>query len=135
MLSSDGTDMFCHFRGPDAESVRIAMQQGGASPGRAWACHFQDAPGATPADLAAVNVLVGHSFDIPATFGDRHVSDAVDMGCFEVHRVRLVRSYLSTDRRRMFTLYRAPDAESVRLAQHAAGLPPDPLWAVRRFAP
>jgi hypothetical protein len=135
LLSSSGKEMFCHFRGPDAESVRIAMQLGGAPAGRTWACSVQDAPGATATDLAAANVLVGHRFEAPADFGDRQMSDAVHMGCFELHRVRRVRSYLSADRRQMFSLYRAPDAESVRLAQHAAGLPPDPLWAVRRFAP
>ena len=134
LLSTDGLHMFCHFRGPDAESVRIAMKQAGAPPGVVWACTFQDAPGTTDADLAGVNALIGHRYDTPADFGDRRVSDDVHMGCFEIHRVGLLRSYLSSDRLRMFSLYRAPDAESVRLAQRAAGLPADPVWAVRRYA-
>jgi len=136
LLSADGIDMFCHFRGPDAESVRIAiLQQSGSAPGRVWACRVEDVPGTTASDLAAVTVVVGHTADTPAAFDDRHVRDDVQIGCFGTHRVRLVRSYLSADRRRMFGLYRAPDAESVRLAQRAAGLPPDPIWTVRRYAP
>ena len=42
---------------------------------------------------------------------------------FEIHRVRRVRTYLSLDRRRMFSLYQAPDAESVRVAQREANMP------------
>ena len=38
LLSADATEMFCHFRGVDVESVRIAMRQSGAPPGDAWAC-------------------------------------------------------------------------------------------------
>jgi hypothetical protein len=114
LLSADGREMFCHFRAPDAESLRIAL---------------------TPEDLARANVAVGHEFDEPADAHARELSESVDMGCFQIHRVRRVRSYLSSDRRRMFSLYEAPDAESVRLVQREAGLPPDRVWAVRRFAP
>jgi hypothetical protein len=135
LLSADGLDMFCHFRGPDAESLRIAMRGAGSPPGRIWPCSIQDAAGITAADLARANVVVGHTFDEAAGFGSRELLDDVDMGCFQIHRVRRLRSYLSADRRRMFSLYQAPDAESVRLAQHDAGLPPDRIWAVRRYAP
>ena len=135
LLSSNGIDVFCHFRGPDAESVRIAIQQAGSAPGRVWACTIQDAPGTTPSDLAGANVLVGHTFDEPVAFGAHRVHVDVQIGCFQIHRARLVRSYLSADRRRVFSLYQAPDAESVRIAHREAGLPPDCIWAVRRFAP
>jgi hypothetical protein len=135
-LSTDGKDMFCHFRGPDAESVRIAIaQSGGAPASRSWPCTVLDAPEATPGDLEKANVLIGHSFDEPAQFGAREIRDDVDMGCFHLHRVRLLRSYLSADRRRMFTVYLAPDAESARLAQRESGLPSDRIWPVRRYAP
>jgi hypothetical protein len=135
LLSSDGKELLCHFRAPDAESLRIAMRQAGEPPGRAWACSVQDAPGLQDADLAATNVVVAHRFDTPADVGARQVEDDVDMGCFQLHRVRLLRSYLSNDRLRMVCLYQATDAESVRIAQRRAGLPPDRVWAVRRVAP
>lgn len=134
LLAADGRDLFCHFRGADAESVRIAMRQAG-EPRRIWACRVEDAADVVPADLDRANVVVVHDFDEPADFGARRLLDEVDMGCFRIHRVRLVRSYLSADRRRMACLYQAPDAESVRLAQREAGLPADRVWAVRRYAP
>jgi hypothetical protein len=80
-------------------------------------------------------VLVLHAFDEPATFGAREMQLRVDMGCFTLHRVRLLRSFLSTDGLRLLAMYAAPDAESVRIAQRRAGLPADRIVAVRRFAP
>jgi hypothetical protein len=136
LLSADGREMFCHFRAPDAESLRIAMRSLQLPPARIWACSVHDTtPALTPEDLARANVAVGHEFDEPADAHARELSESVDMGCFQIHRVRRVRSYLSSDRRRMFSLYEAPDAESVRLVQREAGLPPDRVWAVRRYAP
>ena len=136
LLSADGCEMFCHFRGADAESLRIVMRGMPLPPGRIWACSVQDAvPAPSAAELAAANVLVGHQFDAPADHGARELVEDVDMGCFQIHRVRRLRSYLSYDRLRLFSLYQAPDAESVRVAQRQAGLPPDRVWAVRRYAP
>jgi hypothetical protein len=135
LLSADGLDLLCHFRSPDAESVRIAMQQMEMPAGKVWSSQLQDAPGTDDADLARVNVVVSHRFDAPASFGDRQLLESVDMGCFQLHRIRLLRSHLSMDRLRMICLYQAPDAESVRLVQRQAGLPADRIWAVRRYAP
>lgn len=136
LLSADGCEMFCHFRAPDAESLRIAMRSLPLPPARIWACTVHDmTPDPTPDALARTKVVVCHEFDEPADVHARELSESVNMGCFQIHRVRRLRSYLSTDRRRMFSLYEAPDAESVRLVQREAGLPPDRVWAVRRFAP
>ncbi|HET7794533.1 MAG TPA: nickel-binding protein [Rhizobacter sp.] len=136
LLSADGREMFCHFRGPDAESLRIVMRSMPLPPGRIWACTVQDTrPELGAAELARANVIVGHEFDSPADYAARELSEKVNMGCFQLHRVRRVRSYLSTDRLRMFSLYEAPDAESVRVVQRQAELPPDRVWAVRRFSP
>lgn len=135
LLSTDGSELLCHFRSPDAESVRIAMRQMGSPPATLWTCQTQDAPGIGSGDLARINVAVSHSFDAPAEFGARQMLEDIDLGCFRLHRVRLVRSHLSMDRLRMLCLYQAPDAESVRLVQRRAGLPPDRIWAVRRYAP
>jgi uncharacterized protein DUF4242 len=135
LLSTDGRDMFCHFRGPDAESVRIAMKLAGGSPGIVWACRVQDAPGIDEADLARVNVVARHRFDAPAEFFAPALREDVGPGGIQLHGARQVRSYLSVDRLRMICLYQAPDVESVRTAQHHAHLPADDLWAVRRYAP
>jgi len=86
LLSNDGSEMFCHFRAADAESVRIAMRQSGAPPGDAWACRVQDAPGLRDDELAAVKAVVVHTFTEPAAFGARELREALDSGCFPLHR-------------------------------------------------
>jgi hypothetical protein len=135
LLSADGLDLLCHFRGPDAESVRIVMRQMGSPPGRIWSCRIQDAPGVGPGDLAAVNVVVEHRFDAPRRFGAPQMRQVPDLGRLQPDRVRLVRSHLSLDGLRVDDLYQAADAESVRLALQQAGLAPAHMRAVRRFAP
>jgi hypothetical protein len=134
-LSNDGSEMFCHFRAADAESVRIAMRQSGAPPGDAWACRVQDAPGLRDEELAAVNAVVVHTFTDPAAFGARELHEALGSEYFQLHRIRLLRSYLSGDALRLIGLYQAPDTESIRIAQRHAGLPVDRVVPVRRYAP
>jgi uncharacterized protein DUF4242 len=48
--------------------------------------------------------------------------------CLEQHRIRFLRSYLSSDKKRMICVYEAPDAESVRTANRQAELPFDCVW-------
>lgn len=135
MLSAAADELFCHFQAPDVESVRIAMRTANAPPGNIWPCRVHDAYGVGPAELARVAAIVVHEFDEPAGFGARELQDVVDLGCFQLHRVRLLRSYLALDGRRMVALYQAADAESVRLVQRRAGMPEERVIPVRRFAP
>jgi hypothetical protein len=135
LLSADGQHLLCHFRGPDAESVRIVMRQMGSPPGRTWTCRIQDAPGIGPDDLAAVNVVVEHRFDAPRDFGAPEMLQMLGLGRPQPDRVRLVRSHLSLDGLRWDGLYQATDAETVRLALQRAGLAPAQIRAVRHFAP
>jgi hypothetical protein len=55
--------------------------------------------------------------------------------CLQDHRVRVVRTFVSTDRRRAITLCRAPDAESVHIAWREAKATPERVWAFRQFVP
>ena len=48
--------------------------------------------------------------------------------CLEQHRIRFLRSYLSSDKKRMICVYEAPDAESVRIANRQGELPFDHIW-------
>jgi len=66
---------------------------------------------------------------------DRPISDAelMDVGnklkpCVEERHGKRLRSYLSSDRRRMICHYDAPDAETVREAIRSAGLPQGEVW-------
>lgn len=50
-------------------------------------------------------------------------------GCFKLHRVNWLKSYLSADGDRMLCWYQAPDAESVRIALRQLGSDMDAVWS------
>lgn len=133
LLSADGHELVCHFSAPDLESVRIAMHDAGSPRGSVWAGTIHDAPGLTDAALTQANVLVTRRFAEPAVFAEIQALEEAGAGCLDTHRVCFVRTYFSADRRRMICLYRAPDAESVRIAQREAGMPVERVWAFQRF--
>jgi len=135
LLSADGHELFCHFTGPDAESVRIALHEAGSPRGSVWTGTVHDAPGATESALVQANVLVSRRFGEPAVLAEIQAIEDAGGGCLEAHRVRFVRTFFSSDRRRMVCLYHAPDAESVRMAQREAGMPVERVWAFRQFRP
>jgi hypothetical protein len=129
-LSADGHELFCHFSAADAESVRIALNQAGSPRGQVWAGTVHDAPGITDDELARANVLVSRRFEEPVAFEEVQAAEQAGASCLLTHRVR---TYLSADRRRMISLYQAPDAESVRLALQDASMPVERVWAFRQF--
>lgn len=135
LLSRDRHELFCHFSAPDAESVRIALREAGSPRGSTWPGTIHDAPGFTEESLAQANVLVTRRFEQPVGLADIQAIEDAGAGCLENHRVRFVRTYFSTDRKRMMCLYRAPDAESVRIAQREAGMPVERVLAFRQFRP
>jgi hypothetical protein len=134
LLSADRRDLVCHFLAPDAESVRIALRQAGSVPGRAWGGTIHEPPGLAADERDAANVLVSRTFDAPVAFEEIQALEDAGRGCLETHRVRFLRTYFSNDRKRMICLYRAPDAESVRIAQREANMPVDRVFAVQRYA-
>ncbi len=75
-------------------------------------------------------VLVERSFSEPAVFEELAEREKGKAWCLEAHDVTFVRSYFSADKKRMFCLYRAPDAEAVRKAQTDAGMPFDVAYPV-----
>jgi hypothetical protein len=135
IMSTDGRELACHFRAPDAESARIALRQAGADTSRLWSGTLHDAPGVSPAEILAANVAVSRRFEAPLEFEAVQALEDAAAECLRMHRVDFVRSYFSNDHRRMLCLYRAPDAESVRIAQHEARMPVDRIWAFRRYRP
>ena len=129
-LAAGGRSLVCSLEAPDAESARIALRTAGADTRRLWAASVHEAsPAATP------TVLVERLFEEPVAFEGAHALEEAMGWCLEQHRVQWVRSYFSTDGRRSLCLYHAPDAESVRLAQHQAGLPFDAVWTFERIGP
>jgi hypothetical protein len=133
LLSADGHELVCRFSAPDAESVRMALHDAGSPRGSVWAGTIHDATGLTEEDLMQAGVVVVRRFAEPAEFAVIQALEEASAGCLDTHRVRFVRTYFSMDRRRMICLYRAPDAESVRMAQREAGMPVERVWAFRWF--
>jgi Nickel responsive protein SCO4226-like len=135
LLSLDGRKRVCRFHAPDAESVRIALQTARADISRLWSGTVHDAPGCTRADRRTANVLVERRFDAPVALGDIQALARAGAWCLEAHRVTFLRSFFSADRKRMLCMYRAPDAESVRLAQREAKMPVEDVWAFTATRP
>lgn len=129
-MSEDGHRLACCFRAPDAESVRQISRDDAAKDKRVWPGSFHDTGREGPA-----NVVVARSFDAPVLLEDVQAIEDAGAWCLELHKVTFLRTYFSLDHRRMLCLYRAPDAESVRLAQQQAGMPFDRVWACRNYTP
>jgi hypothetical protein len=128
MLSSDGHSMICWFSGRDAESVRMALRKAEADTERLWPGTVHDVP-----EPLEPNVIVERSFDAPVTLDEIQAIEDGSAWCLETRNVKFVRTFFSTNRQRMICLYAAPDAESVRSAQHEAGMPVERVWSFSRI--
>lgn len=134
-FATDQRRMVCHFQAPDTESARRALRQVGADVSRLWAGTVHDAPTVSPGERMDPNILVERSFSDPVTVGQIQAREDAGAACLQNHRVRFVRTYFSSDGLRMLCVYRAPDAESVRMAQRQAAMPLDRVWAFRTLYP
>lgn len=132
LLARDGHRLVCHFRARDTESARVGLRQAGAEIAGLWPGTLHDAPGEDP---LATNVLVERVFPAPVSLAAIQSLEDAGSACLQNHRVRFVRTCFALNRRRMLCLYRAPDAESVRLAQRLAGMPLERAWAFRHVRP
>jgi len=135
LLAAGGGRMLCHFSSPDAESVRIALRQSGAKTGPVWAGAVHEAPQRPGADPGYSNVAVTRRWTEPVELADIQAIEDAGAWCLEAHDVQFVRTFFAVDQRRMVCLYRAPDAESVRLAQTQAGMSVEYVWAFESLTP
>jgi hypothetical protein len=132
LLGAGGRQMVCWFSSPDAESVRNALRQVDADIRVIWPGSVHHAPGR---EGVVPNVMVERSFAEPVRLEAIQAIEDAGAWCLETHRVEFVRTFFALDRRRMLCLYRAPDAESVRLAQREAGMPMDAVWSFQPVLP
>ena len=131
LLSTDGRRMICWLSAPDAESTRLALRKAGSDEGTPWPGSVHDSPAADAPPADAANVVVERSFDEPVTIEEIQAIEDAGASCLETHQVTFVRTFFSRDHKRMICLYRAPDAEAVRVAQRKAGMPVDSVWSFR----
>ena len=127
--------MVCRFHAPDAESARIALRRAGVDVRTLWPGTVHEAPSLDTEMRGSANVLVERSFRLPVTVEQIQALEDAGAGCLQNHRVVFVRTFFSLDCRRMLCLYRAPDAESVRLAQRQADMPVDRVWSFQSIRP
>lgn len=127
-LSRDRKRLVCWFRGADVESVRTALRKNDVDTRVVWGGSFHEAPGLGQDALDTVNVAVERRFEEPATLEAIQAIEDAGVRCLEMRGVEFVFTLFSGDRRRMVCFYRAPDAESVRQAQHEAGMPVEAVW-------
>jgi hypothetical protein len=135
-LARGGMQCVCVFDAPDAEAIRSAFRTAESStPKSVWAatvhCGPRDDDAGGPPALqhpTSALALVERSFAAPVVFDNVQAMEDAGADCLNLHRVRFLRSYFSTDRRRMICLYEAPDVEAVRTANRQVGLPFEQIW-------
>ena len=66
--------------------------------------------------------------DPPVAPTDLEAMSRYAAGCFDLHRVDWLYSFLAADGRRMLCWYRAPDAESARIALRQLGADMKAVW-------
>jgi hypothetical protein len=128
LVSDDGHRMLCRFSVPN-------RGRGGPGSGRAnnrgrrwWVGRVRRPQEESQADAKLIDVVGERELRTPMrSSGPTPIEQACRL-CASVHRVHLVRIYVSLDGLRAIGIFRAPDAESVRLAYRGAGAPLDRVW-------
>lgn len=137
LLSIDGQRLVCFFEAPDAEALRGVLRQLDVAYVALWQATVDGPGGALPASpehaLEMDVIAVERSFAEPVELDALQAIEEAAAACLEAHRVRFLRTYFDSGRRRMICLYEAPDAESVRIAQTQAGMPLDRVWPAKLY--
>jgi hypothetical protein len=134
LFSSDCRRMLCFYEAPDAEAVRLAESKAQVPFDRAWTCANVRINRPETKLPAAEHVVVERVFPEPVQRDS--IENAIRQGgwCLDIYYVSHVESYLSTDGLQMICHFRAPDAESVRLASRQAGMPYTDIWTASLHA-
>lgn len=128
-VANEARRLICHFRAPDAESVRIALGQGGIPVDAIWTGTIHD--GTEP---ATANIVIERDFSDPLPAGAENASALALTGCLIPHGFKLVRAVITSDRKRIICFCEAPDEASLHLAQNRNNDAPGFLWSCRRVA-
>lgn len=137
-VAADERSMFCIYEAPDAECVRTVQRRTDMPFERVWSATFQrpsDPAAPDPGDAAMTDVIVERSFETSADMDALQAKEDAGLWCLDLHRVRFLHTYVSLDRKRMLCIYRAPDAESVRISQRQIDMPLDRVWSAQRHEP
>lgn len=128
---ADGKTMLCHYEAADSDTVRFALRQANVElDAKIWnvSNHLGD-------HELPITAVVERVFDEAADFNAIASQEQQHQWCLDMHNVKFVRTYFSSDKKNMFCLYHAPDAESVRIAQQKANMPVARVWGCREWLP
>lgn len=129
LVSQDGRRMLCRFEAPDAESVRLALRQAGATADALWSATRLDGPasGAGPSNVVAV-----HRFDEPADPETlRHITDAGGWYA-RTGQMAFDHAYIARDGQRLLCFYRAAAPVWVWFGLRHSNVEVDAVWGFRR---
>ena len=128
LFSRDRLRMLCLYEAPDAEAVRLAEGEARVTFDRAWTCAQLQIGSPGDAAPSGEYVVVERQFPEPVT--PEFFANALrEKGwCLDLHRAEYIEGYLAADGCRAVCVFRAPDAESVRLANNQAGVPYAKIW-------
>lgn len=115
LLARGGLRAVCVYDAPDAESVRAVQHSAGLPYERVWSARQLNHEHAAP-NPRYETVLVEREFPSPVTAEQAEAASRAASGCYQRNRSTATVSLLALDGMRMFCLFRAPDAESVRNA-------------------
>ena len=126
-LSRDRRRMLCLYEAPDSESVRLAEDQAKVPYERAWTCQLLG--GQLPRDNSSGEYVVAERFFAsPITPEFVATTFCGAQWCLDLHKASYIESFLGKDGLRMVCVFRAPDAESVRMANTQGGVPYTEIW-------
>ena len=128
LLGDEGRRLICHFRAPDAESVRMALRCVGAHIDFLWAGTIHEGP-----EQEDANVVVERKMNRSNLTDTIKAIDGIASEWVDLYGFRLTRTIVARDGSRLFCLYRAPDAESISLAQSQNDSHATTIWACRTF--
>lgn len=134
LLSVDRLRMICTFDAPDAESVQESYRKGGGFFSHIWAGELVKPEGNPPQCNEAILKVIEGTYS-PIGHEELNEMSAKTLSCYAERGIEWIQSYLSLDHTRLICELNAPDAESVREAQHRVGVPFDRVWSAMVIEP
>lgn len=129
--------MVCRFEADDLRAARAAALCSGLDPDATWLSPVHraaaTASGNSEAAVGLVDVIAECRQDVPVDAASLMAEQHACVWCLETFRVHPGPLVMSADGRRVLALFRAPDAEAVRMAYRHASLAFDRVVALRRI--
>jgi hypothetical protein len=124
-IAEEGRRLICHFRAPDAESVRMALRLAHIDADSIWTGRIYEGPAP-----AATNVVVERLFAVPPADAEAAL-ELMETEWLIPHRLKLARAIVSCNRQRVICVCEAPqDLGGMFPPRDRAGH----AWACRRVA-